>query len=213
MPVRCDTRSSSVTEVTSHNHSPPRPSRRASSRSRSLKLWLSLRRFGTAFNSMNSASISPSICGVRGRLRAVRFVGLAQDPGGRPGPVRRGSKFRPSFCKVLTTKPRAANPSLIAGCALIPVGVRTISPSSAIRSDRASARSTAWQHWVSISTPAASSIAYPSSLDAKAPDRARRAAARVEARLSRVQQGLGVEGGQTFSFAKIYSRKNSITRK
>ena len=30
----------------------------------------------------------------------------AQDPGGRPGAVRRGSKFRPNFCNVLTTKLR-----------------------------------------------------------------------------------------------------------
>jgi hypothetical protein len=84
----------------------------------------------------------------------------AQDPAGRPGPARRGSKLSPNFCKVRTTKARAVNPSLIAGCDLMPVGVRTISPSSAMRAERASARSTAWQACVSISTPAASLMSY-----------------------------------------------------
>jgi hypothetical protein len=41
--------------------------------------------------------------------------GHQREPDGRPGPARNGSKFKPNFCNVLTTKPRQASSSLIAG--------------------------------------------------------------------------------------------------
>jgi hypothetical protein len=82
---------------------------------------------------------------------------------GSLGPALTGSKFKPNFCKVLTTKPLQASSSRIAGCAFIPCGVRTISPSSRTWAARASARSQARQACVSISTPLASETSYSTS--------------------------------------------------
>ena len=134
----------------------------------------------------------------------VVCVGMAGDAWRTPwrGAQRLEIPGNRNFCSVLTTKPRAARLSLIAGCALMPFMVRTISPSSAIRAERASARSTAWQHWVSNSTPAASSIAYSVVTRRHKAIHARRAALRVEARSGRVQRGSDAEDGRTFSLAK-----------
>ena len=62
----------------------------------------------------------------------MAFAGgsFRRRPGGRPGPALTGSKFKPNFCRVLTINPRQLSSSRIAGCALTPCGVGTISPSS-----------------------------------------------------------------------------------
>ena len=138
------------------------------------------------------------------------MVGMSLSSWRTPWARAQGSKFRPNFCNV---RPRTSRGQLLMmpGCAFIPLRVRMISPSSAIRAERASARSkpgTLCQHLHAggILNPIFRRRFTPKCLAvcAKRPRGFR-------ARLSRVQRGPDVEEGRTFSFGKTYPGKYFIS--